>query len=300
MPVSLLKKAPPWPGIPFMIRFLHILLLFCAIPAAPAGAEEVSATFTGKGLSVQLVSDATTIQPGQTFHLGLWLRHDPGYHTYWQNPGLAGVATKLVPSLPPGFTIGTLVYPPPDKVKMAGIRVHGYEHDVLIALPVTAPATLPAEPLPIPVDATWMACQRTCNPGFAKLSLTLGTGLTSTADPAWSPKFEALIKSQPPALQGWTLTATRLDKYIDLAATPPAGTALPDAPQFFSFDNLICSHPLQNWEKSPTAWRVRLELSDFLPKDQSQLCGLLFAKESWLPGQAAACVSITVPVKSEN
>ena len=279
-----------------MFRFLPVLLLSCALPASPSCAAEAPASFTGKGLSVQLVSDATTIQPGQTFHLGLWLRHDPGYHTYWQNPGLAGVATKPVPTLPPGFAAGALIYPPPDKVRMASIRVHGYEHDVLIALPITAPASLPTGPVNIPVAATWMACQRTCNPGFATLSLTLNAGPATVADPLWSSKFKELLQSQPPALQGWTLTAQRLEKEIELTATPPAGTLLPDSPQFFSFDNLICSHPVQHWEKSATAWRVRLELSDFLPADQAKLCGLLYSPGSWQNTQTSPYASIAVPI----
>lgn len=279
-----------------MIRILQRLLLFYLIFPGSVPAEDITDRFSGKGVTVQLVSDVRVIQPGQTFHLGLWLHHDAGYHTYWQNPGLAGVPTKLTPQLPLGFTAGTLMYPPPDKVKMAAIRVHGYERDVLIALPVTAPASLPPGPVVFPVEATWMCCQRTCNPGVAKLSLTLQAGPSTAVDESWEPPFQALQAQQPPPLEGWTTTAHRFEKEIELILQPPAGMKLPEAPQFFSSDNLICSHPLQSWQRDGAGYRVRLTLSDFQPDDQTRLRGLLQSHGSWLPGQNAAYVSLAVPL----
>jgi DsbC/DsbD-like thiol-disulfide interchange protein len=280
-----------------MMRFLLPLILICYFLPAGSRAEAPSALFEGKGLTVKLVSDVTSVAAGQTFHLGLWLRHEPGYHTYWQNPGLAGVPTRLVPALPAGFTAGGLIYPPPDKVKMAAINVHGYERDVLVALPVTAPATLPAGSLTIPVEATWMCCRRTCNPGFANMALTLNAGPAAVPDAAWAPKFQDLLALQPPALKGWTLSAKRFEKEVELTLQPPAGMALPESPQFFSSDNLICSHPPQAWQKDGSGCRVRLTISDFQPGDQTHLRGLLFGKGSWQGGKSAPYVSIVVPLE---
>ena len=283
-----------------MIKIIFPIIFFCCLLALPGRAQPASCIFNGKGVRVQLVSDASKIQAGQTFHLGLWLQHEPGYHTYWQNPGLAGIATNLKPELPPGFTTGAMIYPPPDKVKMASLNVHGFERDILVALPITAPSPLPAGDLTIPVQASWMCCQRTCNPGLAQLSIRLATGEKSTPDAAWLPKLQALLAAQPPVISGWTLKATRFEKEIELMAEPPPDLPLPEGPQFFSSDNLICSHPLQDWQKSGTGYRVRLSLSEFPPDDQSHLRGLLFGKGSWLPKQNAPYCSIAVPVKNDS
>lgn len=279
-----------------MMKILRFLLLSGVALTFTVRAEERPAAFTGKGLSVQLVSDTRIIQPGQTFHLGLWIEHEPGYHTYWQNPGLAGVPTKMTPELPPGFTAGTMIYPPPDKVKMAAIRVHGYEHPVLVVLPITAPAKLEPGPIAFPIEATWMCCFRTCNPGHALLSLTLQAGAISSPDPAWAPKFADLQAQQPPALKGWALTARRIEKEVELTAVPPSGLPLPEAPQFFSSDNLICSHPPQNWQRDGNGYRVRLSLSDFQPDDKTHLRGLLSGQGSWLAGREAPYAAIAVPI----
>ena len=276
-------------------RFAFLWLLL-ALLAAPAPAADLPAHFAGQGLSIELVCDATTIEPGQTFHLGLAIHHQPGYHTYWQNPGIAGVPTKLVPQLPPGFTAAALRFPPPDKVLMAALRVHGFERDVLLALPITAPPNLPDGTLTIPVDASWMCCQRTCNPGFAKLSLTLRCGRPSAPHPTWAPRFAQLLAAQPPPLQDWTLSARRIDQHIELTALPPPGLPLPAAPQFFSLDNLICSHPRQAWQPHRNGYQVLLSLSDFPPPDQSHLRGLLFGHSSWLSATQAPYASIAVPI----
>lgn len=255
--------------------------------------------FKGSGLKVRLVSDVTAIQPGQTFHLGLWIQHDPGYHTYWSNPGIAGVPTLLKPELPAGFTGGAMIYPPPDKVKMAGLNVHGYEHDVLVALPVTASKDL-AAPVTIKTKASWMCCRTTCNPGFAELAITFPPGTAPSPDAEWKPKFDALLASQPPAAEGWTFTARKNGPVIDFTATPPAGLALPEKPQFFSNDNLICSHPPQNWKTSQGMETVSLTLSDFLPKDTTRLRGLLHsAGGSLLPGTTAPYISLDIPIQPE-
>lgn len=281
-----------------MIRFLPLLLLFCLAFKSPASPDPAASStfFQGKGLSVELVSDSTTAVPGSTIHLGLWIKHDPEYHTYWLNPGLAGVATKLNPKLPEGYQTGALIYPPPDKVKMSSLDVHGYERDVLIALPVTLPAHAAAGSLTIPVECTWMCCRNVCNPGLAHLTLTLQIGPKPQPSADWESKFKDLLASQPPAIQGWTLTATRFEKEIELTVQPPAGLTAPEAPQFFSLDNLICSHPPQSWQKDGSGYRVRLELSGFQPKDSSHLSGLLFGKGSWLADKSAPYVEIKVPV----
>ncbi len=290
-----LKRRPAHSGMTLMIRFLILFLVWSAL-ALPGRASDPVSFYQGKGLTVQLVADVRVVRPGETFQLGLWIKHEPGYHTYWQNPGLAGVPTKLNPKLPAEFKTGAMVYPPPDKVKMASIRVHGYERDVLVALPVTVPAGQAAGPLAIPVAATWMCCRRTCNPGLAQLTITVTIGETRRANEEWLPKFKALEAAQPPVLEGWTLTAARFEKEVELIAHPPAGLTPPAAPQFFSSDNLICSHPLQNWQRDGAGYRVRLALSDFLPEDQTQLRGLLYGQGSWLAGREMPYAAIAVPL----
>lgn len=75
--------------------------------------------------------------------LGLHMQHTPGWHTYWKNPGQAGMATSLQWQLPTGWEAGEIAWPVPVKFMAGGLVNFGYADNVLLAVPVRIPA-LPA------------------------------------------------------------------------------------------------------------------------------------------------------------
>ena len=56
------------------------------------------------------------VRAGQPLWLGLQLQHQPGWHTYWRNPGDSGLATQLQWQLPPGMSAGDTVWPTPSMI----------------------------------------------------------------------------------------------------------------------------------------------------------------------------------------
>ena len=92
-----------------------MLLALFACWGLPAAALE-SAPATSPRATASLVSDVDTVAPGQPFRVGLRLRLAPGWHTYWQNPGDAGVPPELDLTLPPGATAGPIAWPAPQRV----------------------------------------------------------------------------------------------------------------------------------------------------------------------------------------
>lgn len=277
----------------------RILLLLCNFLAVLGSTARAGASFQGKGLAVELVSEVTSVRPGQPFYAGLFIRHEAAHHTYWKNPGLAGVATNLDWTLPNGWTAGSIEWPAPDKVKMAMYDTHGYERDVLLMVKITPPAQIKKKEITLRTKASWMCCARACNPGFCDLTLTLPI-VAAAAEPVWNnecrPVFEKERKQFPVPAQGWKFTAKRDGKKITLTGTPEqSDLSLPKEPQFFSSDNLICSHLKQVWNKKGQGFTAELEMSEFLPKDQTKLRGLLRGKTGWNAGDPRA-VEIEVPI----
>ena len=271
-------------------------LLLLASPFLVSAAE--SPSHRGTGLAVELVTETDRMVPGRTFPVGLLIRHDRGYHTYWQNPGLAGVATGLAWSLPPGFKAGPIQWPTPEKVKMASINTHGFEKDTLLITDITVPADCPPGPVTLRVKASWMCCARSCAPGYADLALTIPTG---KEEPSASPHADAFRKARqqhPVPARDWQFTARRSQpNTIVLTARPTKpGAALPKNPQFFSADNLICSHPPQPWQKRDGTYEVALTLSEMPPKDQRSLRGVLTASQGWLGKGSARAITIDIPI----
>lgn len=131
-----------------------------------------------KGLTIELISEVTSIAPGKPFHVGLRIKHDLGFHTYWKNPGVVGVPTHIKWTLPPGFKASEIKWPHPENSKMADYPCFGYERDVLLTIEITPPTKLTTNNITLIANTNWMCCSSNCYPGFKKFSLTLpkGTG----------------------------------------------------------------------------------------------------------------------------
>ena len=66
------------------------------------------------GVRHSLLSEVETIAPGQTFTVALFLDHNESFHTYWMNPGTAGLATSLKWTLPEGFEVTPIRWQVPE------------------------------------------------------------------------------------------------------------------------------------------------------------------------------------------
>jgi len=155
-----------------------------ALESAPA----ISARAT-----VSLVSDTDAVSPGTPFRIGLRIRLAPGWHTYWRNPGDAGVAPEMDLALPKAATAGPIGWPAPQRLAEGPLMTYAYTGEVLLPLTITpAPAAAgfgaPAAGTPsgaptlqdggvtIAADARWLVCKQICVPEQAHFTLDLPAG----------------------------------------------------------------------------------------------------------------------------
>ena len=193
--VGLLGLAFPWSG---------------AAQGKPDGNELVKAS---------LISDASSITPGQKFRVGILYRIEPGWHIYWKHSGDSGIPTKIEWRLPEGFKAEDLQWPIPVREKEPGdLEVFVYENEVLLFATVVAPENLPAGPVEIGAKSDWLVCQSSCVPGSAQLSLQLKTGASSGSDARQIfDKYSALLPKSLP--NGWKATFARTGKNLQLQVT---------------------------------------------------------------------------------
>ena len=116
------------------------------------------------------------IAEGQVLWLGLHMQHAPDWHTYWKNPGQAGMATSLQWQLPADWDAGDIAWPVPVKFMAGGLVNFGYADDVLLAVPVRIPALPAAGTVPIVLQANWLACRIECVPQQGEMHLQLPLG----------------------------------------------------------------------------------------------------------------------------
>ena len=99
-------------------------------------------------------------RPGETVLVGVHLKMEPGWHTYWKNPGEAGMATKIVWHLPQGVTAGDIQWPLPEKLPPAEVTTYGYDNEVMLLVPLklaAVPSANPAGPAPPKVTLAYVA-----------------------------------------------------------------------------------------------------------------------------------------------
>ncbi len=151
-----------------MIRTLAAALFL--LPVAAHALE--SASVTSDHTSATLVSEADSFAPGRPLRLALRLKMQPGWHTYWQNPGDAGAPPTLDIT---GAPAGPIAYPTPTHSEDPPFTSGAYTGEVLFPVTVTPPAGA-AAPLALKAHGTWLVCAKVCVPEEGEFTLTLPAG----------------------------------------------------------------------------------------------------------------------------
>jgi thiol:disulfide interchange protein/DsbC/DsbD-like thiol-disulfide interchange protein len=157
---------------PVMIRFFAMLLAVACLTAPAFGYE--TAPVTSKRGTATMITDTDSVVAGGRVRIALRLRLADGWHTYWRNPGEAGVPTELTVTVPAGATAGPIEWPAPERISEGSITTYGYSGEVILPVGVTpAPAT---STLSGTVTAHWLACKDICVPEEASFPLNLPAG----------------------------------------------------------------------------------------------------------------------------
>lgn len=151
---------------------------------------------------VQLLSAQTAAVPGKPLQLSVRLAHEPGWHTYWKNPGDAGAATEFEWTLPKGWAASDPLWPAPRARRVQGIANYAIEGDAQFPVTVSVPAAAVGN-AKISVKVSWIACKEQCVPGEASAELDIPVS-RDAAPAADEPRIAAAIEAAPkPAPEGF-------------------------------------------------------------------------------------------------
>jgi len=164
-------------------RLTNVTLALALIAsAAPARAQDASAWDKEPHAAARLVAGVAVKSPDATYlRAGLELRLDPGWKTYWREPGDSGVPPTFDFSGSENVKAVTIAWPAPERFPDgAGGNSIGYVGHLILPLRV------------VPQDATkhaalhaklgYAICSNLCVPAEANLTLTLtGDGAEEAA-----------------------------------------------------------------------------------------------------------------------
>ena len=151
--------------------------------------------YQGKQLvQADALANVDAVVPGEPFLVGVRLKMEPHWHTYWKYPGDAGIPTDIKWELPEGWRAGDIQWPIPLKLQEPGdIQIYGYHDEVLLIQQITPAKNVTNSPVKLSAKVNWLVCEKICIPGDAVLTLSLPSAATNS--PANTDLFYALSKA---------------------------------------------------------------------------------------------------------
>lgn len=229
-------------------------------------------TFLGLGLlqaraahtQASLVFSAETARPGDTVMAGVHLRMDPGWHTYWQNPGASGMPITIEWKLPAAITAGSPQWPIPEKLPDKDLTTYIYRDEVVVLVPLKIGPALSPGDQQIKAAVSWLECDIQCIPGRTDIQAGLKIGSATVASP------------DAPLIAAWQKRLPKQDPSIGARATwekPPQGDLRPIliewsspggavAPDFFpdTSDNFEVQPEVDQLPTAPGHAKIRKEI----------------------------------------
>ena len=281
------------------MKTLSIVLTLLFYSAALGfSAETESGDYPGL-TELRLVTDATSVQPGEPITVGLWIRHAEDFHTYWKNPGIVGIATMFDWKLPEGWTASEITWPTPQKTIMATLTAWGHEGDgTCLLATLTPPKTIEGSEVALKTRVGWMACARTCHPGWHDFELKLPVSNQVTEpDEKWATVFQEARAALPqPIPKDWAFSLTEPAKKTEgeftLTIESPEPLPADQEGYLFSYDNQIDSDSPQTLRRiDDRTLELTLIYPSFAPSQRPDaVTGLIH-----LPGWEGEFFEISVP-----
>jgi len=230
-------------------------------------------------VKLELVAEQNAFVPGEELVLGVRFILEDGWHTYWVNRGDSGEAPRIEWHLPRGFQTGEIQWPYPERLTTPPFTDYGYEHEVLLMVPVRLPAELKeggAEKTAAQVH--FLVCRDVCIPGQKQLELSLPVENRVAASPARELFAAARARVPKPTPRNWRVSAASMGSefILDLHIGEP-----PKVLQFFPlYAEQIENAASQDVSVIPGGVRLHLKKSNHLLKPIARLQGVIVVVDS--------------------
>ena len=160
-----------------------------AEPSPPSGEWAKS-----EHVSARLVSAVGGTATLATIPVGIDVKLEGDWKTYWRSPGDAGLPPTLDWTGSHNVASADLLYPAPARVTVLGIQTFGYKHDVIFPIDIKAAAV--GAPLDLRLHLDILVCAEQCIPKTFDLALAILAGpATPSADAQALAKARASVPS---------------------------------------------------------------------------------------------------------
>ena len=290
------------------ILILVVFLLFGFLSdSLPAGAGDIVI----KGPVVTRFVVEKNIHPqSKTIEIGWWMKRKEGWHTYWDSPGDVGLPPTLEWDLPEGITFRSMLYAPPQLVKMFKVFAHGHRGETLFVCNFNVERDLHEdEELIFKAKSSWLACYTTCLPTHANMQISIPVKSKTEIDTEWDQHFQKFWREQPAKAKASWLSQCQAfirsekngeKEYAVIRFPCPDNTQLPTF-RFFTHGRFVRSNIFQVPKRifrrnDKDLLEISMELSYWRDSNQKELSGLLYRSDGW-PEETSNFYEITLPLR---
>jgi len=262
-------------ALPAASRVWRVLAVVAVLLACRPSTGRASATGGSENVDVALVTERTSIRPGEPVRVGLHMKMKHGWHTYWKQPGDAGLPLRIVWALPAGFAAGPIEWPTPERIPTGELMSYGYGHEVLFGVTITPPAHVGTDSVTIGGTFDWLECKDVCLSGSARLEIALPVGSDAPRPGPASRLFVEARTRMPGSSRGWSLASAAGPRAIELSFRPPPGVS-PRGGYLFVDQPLVVVHAApQGFERAGERYRLTLTPAENAAEPPKRITGVL-------------------------
>ena len=174
------------------VREIGLTAVLVVVAGLSAGRAHAAASdwITTDFSQLRLIAAHDSSNGDRELDIGVQVRMEEGWKTYWRNPGDAGFPSLFDWSASQNVRDILLAWPAPKRISFDGFDSFGYQDEVVFPVRVRTSDT--AMPVTINVDVTYAVCKDICVPLEASVSLEIPAG--TSADMPGTEAHRALIE----------------------------------------------------------------------------------------------------------
>jgi len=124
---------------------------------------------------IEMLTESNSMNPGDELLVGFKFTLNPGWHTYWENPGDAGEGASINWNLPNDVNASKILWPGPERIPVDPLMTFGYEEEVVLLTKIYTSETTTI-PVTLNAQVSWYTCKEICIPQEAEVSIPINLG----------------------------------------------------------------------------------------------------------------------------
>jgi thiol:disulfide interchange protein len=183
-----------------------------------------------------LILSADRAKPGETVWAALRIELDPGWHTYWRNPGDSGLPGAMTWAMPTAVTAGEIQWPAPKRIPYGPLMNFGFDDLVILPMPITISAEAPAQTLTIDAVGDWLVCAEICIPDRGEFRVSLAVDPSQPAQRSSdAAEIEAALAGLPKPAP-WPVLLEKKGEIVSVVAGPGVSLGAQTTIEYFPHD----------------------------------------------------------------